>query len=137
MRLELEELSQQLNLTDNIRFMGFRPDRLNFLRGFDTFILPSRLEGIPRCLMESMAAGVPIIASDIPGCNDLIHNNKTGLLFEVDNHRMLAGVIRKIAASQELRTALAANANMYVNENYSANRMAKEYESLFEELCGG
>ncbi|MBK8653195.1 MAG: glycosyltransferase [Haliscomenobacter sp.] len=66
-------------------FLGFRDDRLNFLKGFDIFVLPSRSEGIPRCLMEAMAAQVTVIASDIPGCTDLIKHEQTGLLFEVDN----------------------------------------------------
>ncbi len=131
---ELEALGNQLKIADKIHFMGFRPERLDFLRGFDVFVLPSRMEGIPRCLMESMAAGVPIIASDIPGCNDLIRNHETGLLFEVDNYSMLSGIVKKMSISQDLRKTFAANAKIHVNEHYSAARMAKEYENLFMNL---
>lgn len=133
-REELEGLAAELGIKDNIYFMGFRQDRLDFLRGFDVFILPSRLEGIPRCLMEAMAAGVPIVASDIPGCNDLIKDQKTGLLFELDDHGMLAETIQKIATHHELRARIAHEAKAHVNEFYSAARMAKEYETLFFQM---
>ena len=132
-RQEIKDLSMQLGISDRIHFMGFRQDRLNFLRGFDMFVLPSRLEGIPRCLMEAMGAGVPVIASNIPGCNDLIENNATGLLFEVENSTMLANAIEKMANAPELRKELAQRAMIHVNEHYSATRMAKEYEQLFFE----
>lgn len=128
---ELEQLSENLHISGNIHFMGFRTDRLAFLRGFDVFILPSRLEGIPRCLMEAMAAGIPVITSNIPGCNDLVTDKETGLLFEVDSVAELASAIKKMADSKELRTTLARCACSFVNERYAASRMAKEYESLF------
>ena len=131
---ELEALANQLRIADKIHFVGFRQERLEFLRGFDVFVLPSRLEGIPRCLMESMAAGVPIIASNIPGCNDLIRNHETGLLFEADNSLILSGIIKEMATSQDLRAVLATNAKAHVNQHYSAARMAKEYESLFNKM---
>lgn len=131
---ELEELAEQLRLKENIYFKGFRQDRLDFLRGFDSFILPSRLEGIPRCLMESMAAGVPVIASDIPGCNDLVKDMETGLLFELDNPTDLADKIQKMLNSEALRTTITQNAEQYIKKHYSASRMAMEYETLFFQL---
>ncbi len=133
-RTELEHLAAELGIAEQVHFMGFRPDRLNFLRGFDVFVLPSRLEGIPRCLMESMAAKIPIIASDIPGCNDLIIHNKTGLLFQLDNVELLAKQLREILNSPERLTTLKEAAYKTVTEKYSANRMAEEYSTLFENL---
>jgi len=79
-RQALEEQARSLGIAEGVRFFGFREDRLRFLRGFNVFVLPSRLEGIPRCLMEAMAAGVPVIASDIPGCTALVAHGKTGML---------------------------------------------------------
>lgn len=133
-RQDLKELSEKLGLTDKIHFLGFRDDRLEFLRGFDTFILPSRTEGIPRCLMEAMAAKIPIIASNIPGCIDLITDNETGLLFEVDNHEILAEKIKKISSESALTSILSENAYNFVNKNFSAAHMTREYEILFLNL---
>lgn len=130
-RGELESLCKELGLEGRVTFFGFRKDRLAFLKGFDAFVLPSRLEGIPRCLMEAMAAGTTVIASDIPGCRDLIHNNQTGLLFECDNRLMLTETITKLAATPSLKADLAQNGKAYVIAHHSAARMAKEYETLF------
>lgn len=130
-RQELEALCAELGLDGNVVLFGFRKDRLAFLRGFDAFVLPSRLEGIPRCLMEAMAAKVPVIASDIPGCNDLIQDMVTGMLVALDHHEQLAEVIQKIAESPQLRMQLIKNAETHVVSKYSAARMAKEYEELF------
>ena len=77
-RQDLEEIVSSLEIQNEVAFLGFRDDRLNFLKGFDIFVLPSRSEGIPRCLMEAMAAQVTVIASDIPGCTDLIKHEQTG-----------------------------------------------------------
>lgn len=133
-RQELENLARQKGILERIHLMGFRKDRINFLRGFDVFVLPSRLEGIPRCLMEAMGAGVPVIASNIPGCKDLVQDQQTGLLFEVDNHAMLASLIKKILDSEKLRKKLAASAKDYVYKKYSATRMASAYENLFFQI---
>lgn len=133
-RQELENLARQKGVLGRIHFMGFRKDRLDFLRGFDVFVLPSRLEGIPRCLMEAMGAGVPVIASNIPGCNDLVQDQKTGLLFQVDNQAILSAVIKKMAISTEIRKYFAQNAVDYVGSNYSAVRMACKYLKLFEQI---
>jgi len=135
-RQELENLAQQKGVLGRIHFMGFRQDRLNYLRGFDAFVLPSRLEGIPRCLMEAMGAGVPIIASNIPGCKHLVQDEITGLLFLVDNQTMLTSVINRIASSDKLRQNLAKNAVNHVGVNYSATRVAREYLKLYEKIVG-
>ena len=133
-REELQNLCQNMGIDDSVHFVGFRQDRLEFLRGFDVFVLPSRLEGIPRCLMEAMAANVPTIASDIPGCNDLVIHGKTGLLFKVDDHADLSSQVEKLANSEKLRKSLNKTACSFVTENYSAEHMAQKYQKCFFEL---
>ena len=130
-RGELQQLCQNMGIADYVHFVGFRQDRLEFLRGFDVFVLPSRLEGIPRCLMEAMAANVPIIASNIPGCNNLVAHEKTGLLHKLDDHHDLTRHIQQLMVSKILRKSLSEEAFIQVSENYSAERMAKEYSELF------
>jgi glycosyltransferase involved in cell wall biosynthesis len=133
-REELIALAAARGLADRVSFSGFREDRLDWLRGFDVFVLVSRLEGIPRCLMESLAAGVPVIASDIPGCNDLITDAQTGLLIPTDDAAALRLALERMR-DPELRAALAARGKAHVAERYSAARMAREYQSLFTELA--
>jgi glycosyltransferase involved in cell wall biosynthesis len=135
-RAELEALAAQLGLgPDRLRFFGFRSNRLDFLRGFDLFALPSHLEGIPRCLMESMGAGIPIVATDIPGCRDLIEPGHTGLLFRPGDDAGLAAAIRTYRDPVE-RGRHAANARAKVVAEFSAAAMARAYEQLFDRLAG-
>ena len=132
---KLKDMVTEMNLNDKITFFGFRPDRLSFLKGFDLFALPSRSEGIPRCIMEAMGAGIPVVASDIPGCRHLVENEKTGLLFETDNPASLASAIKKIQSVNSLKRELSDRGKKNIYENFSAARMAREYEELFLNLA--
>jgi glycosyltransferase involved in cell wall biosynthesis len=132
---ELKSLAQALNIEKQVHLLGFRTDRLSFLRGFDVFVLPSTLEGIPRCLMEAMAARIPIIASDIPGSIDLIHHEETGLLFQSRSVDDLKKGLERIITDPQLATILSSKANDFVKKEFSASRMAKEYEKLYYQLA--
>jgi len=132
--LELRQLVKEKSLDDQIAFLGFRADRLSLLKGFDVFVLPSKSEGIPRCIMEAMAAEVPVVASNIPGCRTLIDGQKTGALFEVDDAEGLAVSIKQTLNDPALNEMYRVEAKQFLLERYSAKRMAKEYEGLFENL---
>jgi len=130
----LQELAEKLGISQQVYFFGFRKDRLSFLRGFDTFVLPSMLEGIPRCLMEAMALNVPVIASDIPGCNDLVSDKQTGLLFPPKSSKELTEALELLAGNHELRARLTEKGQELIQTKFSARRMAKEYEKLYRTL---
>ena len=135
-RAVLESHASSLGVASQVHFMGFREDRLDFLRGFDVLVLPSSLEGIPRCLMESMAAGVPIIGTRIPGIVDLIAEHQTGLAFDVGDAESLAQCLQHLAADAVLADRLAESARLRVMESFSATGMATQYASLFREMSG-
>lgn len=135
-RVALEAQAGALGIGERVRFFGFREDRMAFLKGFDAFVLPSRLEGVPRCLMESMAAGVATIASDIPGCRDLINQGEAGLLFVPDSIADLRGALLQIVRDETLRSRLAVAGQRTIEENWSAEIMADRYEALYAELTG-
>jgi glycosyltransferase involved in cell wall biosynthesis len=135
-RTDYEVLAADLVPNDTIRFLGFRDDRIEHLIGFDVFVLPSELEGIPRCVMEAMAAGVAVVATDIPGCRDAIEHEVCGLLFDVGNEQQLSECLLKLAANPDFRRAMGEAGRIKVNEQFSAARMADEYAALFLELAG-
>jgi len=128
---ELVQIAQRLNILDRVEFLGFRADRIAFLKGFDVFVLPSKLEGIPRCLMEALAAEVPVVASDIPGCRDLITTNETGLLFSQDSPDDLAQKIIKVGADKTMQMKFKQNGRQLIMEKFSAARMAEQYAHLY------
>ncbi|MBS0375275.1 MAG: glycosyltransferase [Proteobacteria bacterium] len=133
-RPELEALAQALALQGRVRFLGYRNDRLALLKSCDAFVLPSRLEGIPRCVLESMAAAVPVVGSDIPGTRSLVRHGETGLLFPVGDVQALAAQLRELATDLPARRRLGQAASDFVRAEYSAQRMADRYATLFESL---
>ena len=114
--------------------MGFRSDRLELVKTFDAFLMTSSLEGIPRCLMEAMAIGTPVVAYDIPGVNELIQHGETGFLAPLGKVAELAEQVAFLAENPEQRIRMALNARKLVDERFSARRMASEYETLFSQL---
>jgi len=130
----LEALANQLGLAGRVRFLGFRNDRLDFLRGFDVLVLPSALEGIPRCLMEAMAAGVPVVGTRIPGITDLIDDGHTGLMFDLGSDDQLEERLTRLLLNPALCEGLAFDAKRRVSESFSASAMAVNYQRLYRRL---
>jgi L-malate glycosyltransferase len=113
---------------------GYTSDRLQDLKAFDVFVLPSLSEGIPRCVMEAQAAGVPVVATDIQGVRDLVKSEQTGLLVPPRNPAALAEAIDRVLNSPELATRLAKAGRARIEERFSAAKMAAQYEDLYLSL---
>lgn len=133
-RAELERYSKKLNNNNKIEFLGFRDDRLELLQSFDLFVMTSSLEGIPRCLMEATAMGVPVAAYDIAGIDQLITHEESGLLANLGDKETLSQYWEKLLFEPEYAARLTDNAREFVNNHYSGQRMADEYTVLFESM---
>mgnify|MGYP000061137329 CR=1 FL=1 len=117
-----------------IHFLGFRTDRMEKLSNFDLFVMTSSSEGIPRCLMEALAMQTPVSAYNIPGIDQLLSHEKTGLLAEFGDTDTLAKYWEKLLFDPEYAQELAAKGREFVNEKFSAARMAREYADIFQDL---
>lgn len=133
-RDELEAQAASQKSAAAIEFLGFRGDRLVLLSRFSLFVMTSSLEGIPRCLMEAMAVGVPVVAYDIPGVDQLVEHGETGLLASLGDKQALAALCQQLLGDPELARRLTHKAREKVKKMYSAERMAVEYKDLFESL---
>jgi glycosyltransferase involved in cell wall biosynthesis len=130
----LQEETVKLNIAAHVEFMGFKSDAAAYLKTFDLFVLPSLMEGIPRCIMEAMAAGIPVIVSDIPGNRNLVIHGMTGLLFTPGDSLDLAEKIHYVMKHQEHTEAMAVRATVKVEEEYSSRKMADNYVALYNQL---
>lgn len=135
-RNELELQAKALASDKAIEFLGFRSDRLELLSRFTLFVMTSSLEGIPRCMMEAMAIGVPVVAFDIPGVDQLVEHEVTGLLAPLGDVPALAACCQRLLDDPGFAKRLAGNARTKIDQMYSARRMADEYENLFRQLLG-
>jgi len=133
-RQGLEEYASKLQHAKSIEFLGFRDDRLELLKNFDLFVMTSTLEGIPRCLMEAMAMGVPVAAYNIAGIDQLIKHKENGLLAKLGDKETLSSYWEQLLFDTELAETLASKARAFINKHYSAQRMANEYTNLFQKM---
>jgi glycosyltransferase involved in cell wall biosynthesis len=131
-RQDLAGLAQALGIADRTHFTGYRKDRLAWMRGFDLFVLPSLVEGMPRCLMEAMALKLSVVASDIEGSRDLVKHGKTGLLFPTGDVVALAAMIQAGLGKNDHGL----QARKLIEEQQSAAIMAARYEALYVRLLG-
>lgn len=133
-RAELETYAKTLDVAQDIEFLGFRDDRLELLKSFDLFVMTSTLEGIPRCLMEACAMETPVAAYNIAGIDQLITHEKTGLLAPLGDKELLTKHWETLLFKPEKAKQLGESARLYVEEHYSAQRMANEYLELFNKI---
>ena len=99
-------------------------------------VLPSRREGLPLSLMEAAACGRPMIASDVPGCREIVLNEQTGLLFPVDDAAALAEAMERLAAMPDLRARYATAARNLVVEKFAADIIGRQTVELYRRLLG-
>lgn len=105
---ELTELIRSLGLEGQIHLLGFRKDARKLMYAMDLFVFPSFQEGLPVAVMEAMAAGLPVIASDIRGSHDLIRDGENGFLYGVGDSGRLTMLVTQLKADEALRKKLSA-----------------------------
>lgn len=97
----LKRICEELEVSDRVRFAGYRTDVKDMMRSFDIFVFPSFQEGLPVALMEAMAAGMPCVVSDIRGNRDLIINEKGGFLFSPSETDQAVAFLKKLLNDSE------------------------------------
>lgn len=124
----LHNLTKQLGLESKVKFLGFRKDIAEICKTADLFIFPSYQEGLPVALMEAMATGLPVIASNVRGNRDLIAKEN---LFKPDDIAVLTNLIEKrleVIQNKELKKVAYANL-----EQYSLKNVLKQMADIYEE----
>ncbi|MBI2251210.1 MAG: glycosyltransferase family 4 protein [Armatimonadetes bacterium] len=135
-KIKLEKLIKDLNLNDKIYFLGAlkRHDLISAYKGAKIFVLPSRYEAFGIVLIEAMAAKIPVIATRYSAIPDIVMENQTGLLFNLEDFNDLALKLKELIKNEKLKNNLIKNAYNLVTENYTwencINKFKKTYESL-------
>ena len=121
----------------SLTFAGHIDDMPSFLAALDVFAFPSRMEGRSNALAEAIAAGLPIVASDIPGNDELIEHGKTGLLVPPENPEALANAIKKLIEDKDLAKKLASASAAFAEDKLDSEKIIAELEQYFLELLKG
>jgi glycosyltransferase involved in cell wall biosynthesis len=133
LRPQLEALASELGISRQIHFLGARMDMAALYQHMELFVLPSRWEGLPTVLLESMAAGVPVIATAIPGTDELVVDKLTGWLVPSGQPQQMAKAIVYALRHPDESAAMAQTASRRV-EQFSITKTAARYEALYAEL---
>lgn len=133
-RRALEQKAVKLGVSDHMRFTGMRSDVAEILGAAAVSVLPSFSEGISNTLLESMAAGVPVVATSVGGTPEIIEHGKHGLLVSPGDSRALAEAICTVLEQPLLAARLSHDARERVEVEFSFDNMVRETEGLYEEL---
>jgi glycosyltransferase involved in cell wall biosynthesis len=131
LRSEIEEVCKERMLDGKVRFLGYRDDVLNILAISDIFVSPSLSETTSIAILEAMAAGLPVIATDVGGNPEIINNNETGLLVPPMDPQALADNILLLLEDENRGLELSRNAIRRVEDKYNLEHMVEEYENLY------
>lgn len=116
---------------------GYQNDVRIFFALSDALVFPSYREGFPNVVMQAGAMNLPVIASDINGCNEIITPNQNGLLIPIKNSKALQVAMEKLVANDSLYETLKSNSRKFITQRYERssfwNKMYKEYKTLMDD----
>jgi glycosyltransferase involved in cell wall biosynthesis len=130
----LERQIHSLRLVGRVTLVGSFDSVEDMLLAADVFVLPSFEEGLSIALLEAMAIGMPVIASDISGNRRVVQDDLNGLLVPSGNSATLAQAIERVFTAPDWAAELGAAARRHVEEHYSLDRMVEEHLNLFRRL---
>jgi len=129
-----EAEAKSWNTQPGITWLGHVDDVAGFWAQAHVAILPSRREGLPLSLLEAAACGRAMIASDVPGCREIVIHERTGLLFPVDDAQALADAMLRLASNRQLRANYAIAARELVVEKFAADLIERKIVQLYRRL---
>ncbi|MEJ2345806.1 MAG: TIGR03088 family PEP-CTERM/XrtA system glycosyltransferase [Gammaproteobacteria bacterium] len=140
LRPEIERVLSDAGLAGSVWLPGARDDVARLLRGFDVFVLPSKAEGISNTILEAMASGLPVVATDVGGNRELVADGTTGFLVPRDDPEAMAGALLNYVRNPELAKSHGRSARRRIEAEFSIDGMVRRYGDLYSEVlatkCG-
>ena len=136
LRAEVQELIDHSKLGDRVTLLGFRTDVVALLHAADGVVLSSAHEGLPNAIMEALAAGTPVVATDVGGVRELVEDGASGFIVPPRQPERLAeGLERLMSLSAGERSAMGRVGRRHIEENFALDHVLDEWEALlFEQL---
>ena len=132
-RAELEHYAASRGLSGVVRFEGHRSNVKEILANSDVFAFPSFMEASPNAVMEAMAAGIPVVATNVGGIPEVIVHGESGLLVPPADSRSLAEALVRVLSDSSMATRLGAAGRATVESRFGFERMVGEFEALYRE----
>ncbi len=140
-RAKLEAISHKAGLSDCVRFLGFRDDLPAVYAGCNVTVLSSNNEGMPVALIESLASGTPVVATDVGETRSIVDDGVSGYVVSVNDHNAVADAIVRMLSSKDTAHEMGLAGRKHVGTGFSIGRLADDletlYGSLLQEVRGG
>ncbi len=133
---ELEIKVRNLNLENYIKFLGSRSDIPDILLKSDCFVLPSKWEGLSIALLEAIASGIPVVATNVGSNYEIIEDGKNGFLVDKENPAQFADALFKVLSNSELRRKFSSYSRDKVNE-FNIKHTSEKYISMYQNVKNG
>ena len=133
LRRVLESKAEALGISKVVRFVGDQRDIPAVLSSCDLTVVPSHSESLSNVILESMAAGVPVVATQVGGNRELVSPER-GILIPVSDPDALANAVLRLLEDQGQRQQLGSNARQFVSANFSLESVTRQYQELYDEL---
>ncbi|MBI3840126.1 MAG: glycosyltransferase family 4 protein [Planctomycetia bacterium] len=128
------QLAAELGLADRVHFFGYCQDVMPHIRRSTIAALTSIKEGIPRGLLEPMAAGLPVVTTDVKGNRETVVRGKTGFLVPLDDAEALARALHELLQNAPLREQLGAAGAHWVRQNFDEDRVVDRLLNVYDSL---
>lgn len=136
LRSELEQQASALGIASRVCFTGLRDDVPDILAAIDVFTLSSLSEAASITLLEAMAAGVPVVVTDVGGNGEIIRDGLDGLLTPRGDARALADALTKVLSNRPFAVSLGRSGAERVSSRYQLNRTIERYLKMYQQLAG-
>lgn len=133
-RDSLEQFTRELNIEDHVKFLGHRQDVSALMSLFDVFVLASDFEGMSNSIMEAMALGLPVVASDIAPNRELVFDGVTGFLFPVGDRAACARAILFLFENPDRAIRMGAAGRQRMEAEFSVRQMVSRYGEIYREV---
>jgi sugar transferase (PEP-CTERM/EpsH1 system associated) len=131
---KIKSLVSKLGLGNQVKFLGRRRDIPGLLKTFDVFVLPSSSEGLPMAILEAMASGLPIIATNVGGNPEVVINEETGIIVPAKNPGALAEATCRLLSNRNEARNMGVRGQNRVKGYFTFEAMAREYAAIYESL---
>jgi glycosyltransferase involved in cell wall biosynthesis len=130
---EMQSLANSLGLENNVKFFGYIPNVKSYIKFFDVLLFTSDWEGLPLTIWETMAAGIPIVSTDVGGVKEIIEQEKCGIIYPINSIEGGGNALEKILFNSELKKSMGLNGKAAVKNKYNVGSFIKSMESIYNE----
>lgn len=134
-REELQTLVQELGVQHRVQFLGVRSDVADLLQAADVFTLTSLCEAASLTLLEAMAAGLPVVVTDVGGNPEIVRQEKEGLLVPRQDAAAIGNALSQILSDTALANSMGQAGKQRVKETYTLARTIERYHQLYQRLA--